>query len=80
MTKYWQNIFTNWIESEYMFDLLNGPYDDIFVFDRYAITMKNSNLINVVFFEKWIGGLVSPSDERALYDTLEWTQDTFDVV
>ena len=39
VTRYWQNIYTNWIESEHLFDVTNGPYDDFFVFDDYAITI-----------------------------------------
>ena len=33
VTRYWQNTYTNWIESEFLFDLPVGPYNDVFIFD-----------------------------------------------
>ena len=41
VTRYWQSVYSGFIESEHLFDLLNGPYDDIFVFDHYAVVIKN---------------------------------------
>lgn len=41
VTRYWQNLYTNWLESEYLFDILGGPYDDFFLFDDYAIVLKD---------------------------------------
>lgn len=63
MTRYWQNVYTNWLEKEHLFDLLNGPYDDIFVFDKYAIVVKNTNLINVVYFDQFRGQVVPSNYE-----------------
>lgn len=50
MTRYWQNIYTNWIESELIFELVNGPYDDVSIFDKYAITIKDKNKVNAVYY------------------------------
>ena len=41
VTRYWKNRDTNWVESEHMFDLLGGPYTNLFLFDGYAITVQN---------------------------------------
>jgi hypothetical protein len=57
-TRYWQNSFTNWIESEHLFDSIDGPYDDIFVFDNYAVVVKNNNEINAIYFDGYRGDVV----------------------
>ena len=80
VTRYWQNVFTNWIESEHLFDLQGGPYDDIFVFDHYAIVLKNKNLINAVYFEKFRGNVVPFNFEMPLYDDLEFSSDLFEKI
>jgi len=80
VTRYWQNIYTNWIESEHIFDLQGGPYDDIYVFDHYAIVLKNKNLINAVYFEKFRGNVVPFNFEMPLYDDLEFTSDLFEKI
>ena len=56
--RYWQNIYTNWIESELLFATLNGPYDDIFVFDKYAVVVKDEATINAIYFDLYRGKLV----------------------
>ena len=77
VTRYWQNVYTNWIESEYLFDVQNGPYDDIFVFDKYAVVIKDKKLVNAVYFDKFRGGTVPFNFEMPLYDDLQFTQNTF---
>mmetsp|Transcript_8137 Transcript_8137/g.9772 ORF Transcript_8137/g.9772 Transcript_8137/m.9772 type:complete len:125 (+) Transcript_8137:189-563(+) len=57
VTRYWRNPFTKSIEGEYLFDMLKGPYRDVFVFDDYAIVLKQ-NTINAVFFDSYRGKTV----------------------
>ena len=59
-----------------MFDLLQGPYSDIFVFDRHAITIKDSNVINAVFFDKYRGETVPANLERPLHEP--WKDSTYE--
>ena len=69
--RYWQNIYTNWIESEYLFDIMNGPYDDVFVFDKYALVIKDGNKVNAVYFDQYRGKLVPGNLEQTLNDDYE---------
>lgn len=80
VTRYWQNIYTNWIESEHLFDLVNGPYDDIFVFDNYAIVIKDKKEVKAVFFDKFRQNLVPWNFEVVIYDGLKATDSTFEAV
>ena len=70
VTRYWQNVYTNWIESEFLFDVQGGPYDDIFVFDHFAVVIKNKNIINAVYYDKFRGKVVPFNFEMPLYDDL----------
>ena len=65
--RYWQNLTTNWIENEYLFDSQNGPYDDIFVFNNYTIVVKNKKDINVIYCDSFRGKLVPTNYEIRLY-------------
>ena len=57
--RFWQNSFTLWIESEHLFDIQNGPYDDIFVFDNYAVVVdKAKKIVSAVYFDQHRGDLV----------------------
>ena len=59
--RYWQNTFSNWVESEHLFDLSNGPYDDVFIFDKYAIVVdSNKQLVSAVYFDQYRGDVVPP--------------------
>ena len=61
MTRYWQNPFGFWLESEHLFDLSNGPYDDVFVFDNYAIVVDSTKqIISAVYFDEYRGDVVLP--------------------
>lgn len=71
MTRYWKNIYTHWIETEYLFDVQNGPYDDIFVFDDYAVVLKNKRVIYAVYYEQFLGKVVPGYLVKTLYNTLE---------
>ena len=70
VTRYWQNIYTNWIESELIFELVKGPYDDVFVFDKYAITIKDKNKVNAVYYDNFKGVAVNDNYESSIYDDL----------
>ena len=63
VTRYWQNLFTNWIESELIFEAVNGPYDEFFVFDKYAITVKDKNKVNAIYYENFKGAAVNSNYE-----------------
>ena len=76
VTRYWQNVYTNWIESEFLFDVQGGPYDDIFVFDHFAVVIKNKNIINAVYYDKFRGKVVPFNFEMPLYDDLQFTDNT----
>ena len=80
VTRYWQNFQTNWIETEYLFDLVNGPYDDIFVFDNYAIVIKDQKEVKAVFFDKFRQNTVPFNFEVVIYDDLKSSDSTFDAV
>ena len=80
VTRYWQNIFTNWIESEHLFDVTDGPYDDFFVFDDYAITIKDQNKLNAVFYTDYVGNVVNSNLEVKIYDDMEQSGETFQKV
>lgn len=71
VTRYWKNIYTHWIETEYLFDVQNGPYDDIFVFDDYAVVLKNKRVIYAVYYEQFLGKVVPGYLVKTLYNTLE---------
>ena len=51
--RYWQDSFSNWVESEHLFDLSDGPYDNVFVFDKHAIVTKNRNVVKIAWFESF---------------------------
>ncbi len=76
VTRYWQNVYTNWVESEFLFDVQGGPYDDIFVFDHFAVVIKNKNIINAVYYDKFRGKVVPFNFEMPLYDDLQFTDNT----
>ena len=80
MTRYWQNVYSNWIESELLFEIVNGPYDDVFVFDKYAITIKDKNKVNAVFYDNFKGAVIASNYEASVYDDLQFTSDTFENV
>ena len=53
----------------------------MFVFDYYAIVLKNeSKLISAVYFDQFRGEAVPPHSEIALYDDLEYTDANFETV
>ena len=53
----------------------------MFVFDKYAIVLKDkSKVISAVYFDKFREEVVPPQMEIALYDELEYTDATFDKV
>ena len=59
--RYWQNTFTDWLESEHLFDLSNGPYDDVFIFDKYAIVVDSvKKIVSAVYFDQYRGDVVPP--------------------
>ena len=58
----------------------SGPYDDVFVFDDYAVVIKNRNVVNAIYFDRFRGGLVPLVFERTLYDDLEFSDGTFEKV
>ena len=81
MTRYWQNVYTNWIESELIFEAINGPYSEFFVFDKYAIVVTNNKkIVNAIFFDTFRGGVGSSNYERPVYDDLEFTTNTIENV
>lgn len=55
VTRYWQNLYTSWLEKEYLFDIMGGPYEDFFLFDDYAIVLKNKNKINAIYYKNFKG-------------------------
>ena len=55
---------------------MNGPYDDVFIFDKYAITIKDKNKVNAVYYQQFKGTVVSDNYESAIYDDLQFTSDT----
>ena len=71
VTRYWQSTYKNWIESEYLFDLPIGPYNDVFIFDKYAIVMLNNNLIDIVYYDQFKGREVPERLEVELYNDLQ---------
>ena len=75
--RYWQNIYTNWIEKQHLFDIKDGPYDDIFVFDKYAVVMKNKNVISAVYYNDFRGNIVPVNYVIALYDDLKIGSNVF---
>lgn len=80
VTRYWQNIFSNSIKSEHLFDLVSGPYDNIFVFDDYAIVLKDKKEIKAVFYDKYRGDLVPANLEVTIYDDLKNEEATFEAI
>ena len=81
VTRYWQNPYNFWLESEYLFDLSNGPYDDFFIFDQYAIVIdSDKKVVSAAYFDEYRGDVVPPQDEKELYDDLEFTSQTIDKV
>ena len=53
-----------------IFELPNGPYDDVFIFDEYAITIKDKNKVNAVYYNLFKGTVVNDNYESAIYDDL----------
>lgn len=76
VTRYWKNRFTNWVESEHLFDLLDGPYDDLFVFDSHAIALKDSKVIKTVWFDQYRGKAVPLFMVTDLFDEYKNTDFT----
>jgi len=70
VTRYWQNLYTNWLEKEYLFDISGGPYGDFFLFDDYAIVLKNQNKINAIYYKNYKGKAVPSNLEMPLYNDL----------
>lgn len=70
VTRYWQDISSSWIKSELLFELIDGPYSDVFVFDKYAITIKNENIVNAVYYSNFRGKFVPANYEMAIYNDL----------
>ena len=65
--RYYQDVVNRSIEYEYLFDLVRGPYDDIFLFDDFLITLSSSNLLEVVYFKEHIGATVPRNFMLPLY-------------
>ena len=64
-----------------MFELAKGPYSEVFVFDKYAVTVNSAkNIVNAVFYDKFRGVSVSDNFESAIYSELEFTKDTIENV
>ena len=86
VTRYWQEqhqTSVNWIQTEHMFDLLLGPYQDIFVFDKYAIVLKNeSKIISTVYFDqfRYGGKKALPQYEKTLFNELEYSNHRFEKI
>ena len=59
---------------------MNGPYDDVSIFDKYAITIKDKNKVNAVYYQQFKGTVVSDNYESAIYDDLQFTSDTIENV
>mgnify|MGYP006889601728 CR=1 FL=1 len=76
MHRYWQNVMTSWVESEHLFDIVGGPYDDFFVFDEYAVVLKDQKIINVIFFDQFRGQVLASNYEMIGYNDLRFTQNT----
>ena len=61
VTRYWKNTFSGNLEGKHLFDLSNGPYDDVFVFDFYAIVVDSSKqVVSAVYFDQYRGDVVPP--------------------
>ena len=59
--RYWQNTFSGWVESEHLFDFSNGPYDDVFIFDKYAIVIdEKKQRVSAVYFDQYRKDVVPP--------------------
>ena len=64
-----------------MFDLIMGPYEDLFVFDKYAIVLKEGGkTISTVYFDqfRYGGKQALPQYEKSLYDDLQYTNHKFE--
>lgn len=80
MTRYWRDRFSETLESEYLFDLQDGPYSDIFVFDRYGIAIKGGNVVKAIYFNQFRGEVVPVLAEEKINDDLLQRGDTFERV
>ena len=80
VTRYWQNLYTTWLESEYLFDVIGGPYDDFYLFDDYAIVLKDKNKIKAIYFKDFKEKTVPINFEIPLYNDLQYTTHTFDAI
>ena len=47
------------------------------MFDKYAVVIKNSNLVNAVYFDQFRGDIVPIWAENPLYEDLEFTDAVF---
>ena len=60
---------------------MNGPYDDVSIFDKYAITINyKKNIVNAVYYQQFKGTPVPENYESAIYDDLQFTSDTIENV
>ena len=59
---------------------MNGPYDDIFVFDNYAVVLKDKKDINAIYLSNFRGDIVPLNFEIPLYNDLTFTDGTFDAI
>ena len=73
--RYWQEVHktsVDWIQQKHIFSLKTGPYEDLFVFDEFAIVLKNEGkLISAIYFDmNREDKIVPPHMERDLYNEL----------
>ena len=80
VTRYWQDLYSGWLQKEYLFDVTNGPYDDFFLFDGYAIVMKDKNKIYAIYYNNWKKKAVPSNLEIPLYNNLQYTNHVFEAI
>ena len=72
--------FSKSLKSEYLFDVLGGPYNDFFLFDNYAIAIKDKNVVKAIYFDQFRGGIVLAQAEKEINDELKYFGETFERV
>ena len=80
VTRYWKNRFTNWVESEHLFDILGGPYSNLFLFDGYAIAVKDDQVVQAIWFDQFRGKPVPQGLMVDLLAEFDGTDSTFEKI
>ena len=73
-------MYTGWLEKEYLFDILGGPYDDFFLFDDYAIVLKDKNKIKAIYYKNFKGLSVPSNLEVPIYNDLQYSNHEFEAI